>query len=101
MMRSGQAGARALKIVSATVWGTVIHVRTGAGRWALTTRPGGRITSNGLNEPSLIGSSSGDVMNLKATSAAERPAVRPELYGPATCGLQSLKSIVIASPSTV
>src|SRR4030095_10870546 len=97
---SGQAGASALKIVSATVIGTVIQVRTGAGLVALTTRPGGNTTFNGLNDPSLIGKSSGVVRNLKATSDAERPAVEPELYGPATCGLTPLRSTVISSPRT-
>src|SRR3990172_11901417 len=100
MTLSGQAGANALKIVSATVIGTVIQVRTGAGLVALTTRPGGKIIFNGRNDPSLIGNSSGVVKNLNATSDAERPAVDPELYGPATCGLTPLKSTVISSPRT-
>jgi hypothetical protein len=65
--------------VSATVIGTVIQVRTGAGFVALTTRPGGRMIFSGRNEPSLIGKSSGVVKNLNATSDAERPAVAPEL----------------------
>src|SRR6185436_641737 len=97
---SGQAGASALKIVSATVIGTVIQVRTGAGLVALTMRPGGKMTLSGRKEPWLIGSSSGVVRNLKATSDAERPAVEPELYGPATCGLTPLKSTVISSTCT-
>ena len=79
MVRSGQAGASALKSVSHTVIGTVIQTRTGAGLTALMTRPSGRIIFNGRNEPSLIGNSSGVVMHLKTTSAAERPAVMPEL----------------------
>ena len=65
--------------MSHTVIGMVIHMRTGAGFMALTTRPGGRMIFSGANEPSLIGSSSGVVMHLKATCAAERPAVAPEL----------------------
>src|SRR6185295_9873017 len=97
---SGQAGASALKIVSATVIGTVIQVRTGAGLVALTTRPGGKMIFNGRNEPSLIGNSNGVVRNLKATSQAERPAVAPELYGPATCGLTLLRSTVNSSAFT-
>ena len=52
-------------------------MRTGAGFVALTTRPGGRMIFSGRNEPSLIGSSSGVVRHLNATSAAERPAVMP------------------------
>src|SRR5262245_28593201 len=99
-MLSGQASAKALNIVSATVIGTVIQVRTGAGLAALTMRPGGSTIFNGRKEPSLIGSSKGVVKNLKATSEAERPAVAPELYGPATCGLTPLKSTVIWSPTT-
>jgi hypothetical protein len=97
---SGQAAASALKIVSATVIGTVIHVRTGAGFVALTTRPGGKTTFSGRNEPSLIGKKSGVVRNLNATSEADRPAVEPELYGPATCGLTPLRSTVISPPLT-
>src|SRR5581483_10456135 len=79
IVRSGQAGARARKIVSHTVIGTVIQTRTGAGFTALTSRPGGRIILSGRNEPSLIGKSKGAVTHLKTTSAAERPAVIPEL----------------------
>src|SRR5437762_8901 len=97
---SGHAGASALKIVSATVIGTVIQVRTGAGLVALTMRPGGKTTLSGRKEPWLIGRSNGVVRNLNATSDAERPAVEPELYGPATCGLTPLKSTVISSPCT-
>ena len=37
--RSGSAGASALKIVSTTVIGIVIHIRMAAGFVALTTRP--------------------------------------------------------------
>jgi hypothetical protein len=59
--------------------GTVIQTRTGAGFVALTIRPGGRMIFSGRNDPSLIGNSSGAVMHLKTTSAAERPAVGPEL----------------------
>ena len=79
MVRSGQASANALKSVSHTVIGTVCQTRTGAGFIALTTRPGGKIIFNGRNEPSLIGNSSGVVMHLNTNSAAERPAVGPEL----------------------
>ena len=46
----------------------------------------------------MIGNSNGVVRNLNATSDADRPAVEPELYGPATCGLTPLKSTVISSP---
>ena len=45
---------------------------TGAGFVALTMRPGGRMIFSGRNDPSLIGNSSGAVMHLKTTSAAER-----------------------------
>ena len=38
MTRSGIAGCSALKIVSTTVIGNVIHQRIGAGRVALTMR---------------------------------------------------------------
>ncbi len=55
MMRSGIAGASALKIVSMMVIGKVIHQRIGAGRVALTTRPGGTMILRLRNEPSLIG----------------------------------------------
>ena len=84
MVRSGQAGARALNSVSHTVIGTVIQTRIAAGLVALTTRPGGKMILSGRNEPSLIGSSIGVVIHLKTTSAAERPAVGPELKKPAT-----------------
>ena len=43
--RSGIAGASALKIVSTIVIGKVIQLRIAAGFTALTTRPGGAITS--------------------------------------------------------
>ena len=76
----GQAEASALNIVSATVIGTVIQVRTGAGLVALTTRPGGRMIFNGRTAPSLIGKSSGVVENFGSGARdAERPAVAPEL----------------------
>ena len=65
--------------MSHTVIGTVIQTRTGAGFTALTIRPSGKIISSGRNEPSLIGKNVGAVMHLKTTSAAERPAVMPEL----------------------
>ena len=38
-------------MVSTMVIGTVIHMRIAAGLVALTTRPGGRITLRGKNEP--------------------------------------------------
>ena len=79
MTLSGMAGASALNIVSTTVIGMVIHLRTAAGFIADTTRPGGSMIFSGANEPSLIGSSSGEVRHLNATCAAERPAVAPEL----------------------
>ena len=75
----GTGGRQRSKSVSQTVIGTVIHTRTGAGFVALTTRPGGRMIFSGRKEPSLIGNSSGAVTHLKTTSAAERPAVGPEL----------------------
>ena len=79
MLRSGMACAMALNTVSTTVIGIVIHIRIAAGRVALMTRPGGSTICSGRNEPWLIGMSSGLVMHLKATSAADRPAVSPEL----------------------
>ena len=42
-------------MVSTTVIGNVIHQRIGAGRTALTIRPGGKMTFRLRNEPSLIG----------------------------------------------
>jgi hypothetical protein len=59
--------------------GIVIHHRTAAGFVALMTRPGGSTISTGRNEPWLMGSSNGLVKHLKATCAAERPAVMPAL----------------------
>ena len=49
------AGAIAWMIVSTTVIGIVIHMRTAAGLVAETTRPGGSTMCSGANEPSLIG----------------------------------------------
>ena len=66
-------------IVSTTVIGIVIHQRTAAGFVAETTRPGGSTMFSGANDPWLIGRSSGEVRHLKATCAADRPAVAPEL----------------------
>src|SRR5438309_11144309 len=100
MTRSGHAVASALKIVSTTVIGTVIHARMEAGLVALTTRPGGSTTLTGRSAPSLIGNRSGVVRHLKATCTAERPAVGPELKNPATCGATPLRSTVISSPRT-
>ena len=45
----------ALKTVSTTVIGKVIHQRIGAGRTALTTVPCGTITLSGRKLPSLTG----------------------------------------------
>ena len=64
---------------STTLIGYVIHHRIAAGVSALTTVPGGRITSAGRNDPALTGHSVGEVRALKATCTAERPAVSPEL----------------------
>ncbi len=52
---SGTAVSSALNTVSTMVIGKVIHQRIGAGFWALTTLPGGRMIFSGRNEPSLIG----------------------------------------------
>src|SRR5262249_61927049 len=100
MTRSGQAGARALKMVSTTVIGMVIHQRSAAGFVALTTRPGGSTMVSGRKAPSLMGRTRGVVRHLKATSQAERPAVGPELKYTATWLPIPLRSQVIASPGT-
>ncbi len=55
MVRSGMAWAIALKMVSTTVIGKVIHLRMAAGLLALTTVPSGTITFSGRKLPSLIG----------------------------------------------
>src|SRR3989442_15722401 len=66
MTRSGQAGASALKMVSTTVMGMVIHQRNAAGFVALTTRPGGSTIVSGRKAPSLMGSTRGVVRHLEA-----------------------------------
>ncbi|MCY1535774.1 hypothetical protein D9M68_711940 [compost metagenome] len=53
--RLGIAGASALKMVSITVIGKVIHTRIGYGRSALITVPMGMITFNDRKLPSLTG----------------------------------------------
>src|ERR1700730_11148578 len=53
--RYGMAGASAWNTVSTRGIGEVIHQRIGAGRVALTTRPGGTMEVRLRKEPSLIG----------------------------------------------
>ena len=53
--RCGTAFSMALKIVSTTVIGMVIHVRIAAGRTAVTTVPSLSFTLSGRRLPSLIG----------------------------------------------
>ena len=53
--RSGMAGASALKMVSITVIGKVIHTRIGYGRSALITVPIGMTTLSDRKLPSLTG----------------------------------------------
>jgi hypothetical protein len=67
MTRSGIAGARALKIVSITVIGYVIHQAMGAGRSALMHVPDGMMTSSERKHPSLMGYNVGVVRHLYAT----------------------------------
>ena len=55
MVRSGIAGCIALKTVSTTVIGKVIHQRMAAGFTALTTVPGPSTTLSERKLPSLIG----------------------------------------------
>ena len=71
-MRSGSAGASALRMVSITVGSGMLQSPIAAGHLALRILPSGRMSSSGRKPPSFTGAS-GCVRFLNATRAAASP----------------------------
>ena len=71
-MRSGNAGASALRMVSITVGSGMLHRPSAAGHLALRILPSGRMSSSARKQPSFTGASPW-VRFLNATRAAASP----------------------------